>query len=120
MLDDESSLAKEEARPQGDVKKEISALEEEADLPIEEVIRRMKERAEAEGEEDDDEEEYEEGSDEDDDDEDEDSDDDGEEGEEEARRRRRRRAARARARRSRRSIRKSDSSVRMGVKQRPA
>ena len=69
MLDDESSLAKEEARPQGDVKKEISALEEEADLPIEEVIRRMKERAEAEGEEDDDEE-------------DEDSDDDGEEGEE--------------------------------------
>ena len=35
VLDDESSLAKEEARPQGDVKKEISALEEEADLGAE-------------------------------------------------------------------------------------
>ena len=46
-------------RPQADTAKEISALEEEANLPIEEVIRRMKERAGAAGGGSDDEEEAE-------------------------------------------------------------
>ena len=80
VIDDEDSLAKEEALPQGDTEKEINDLEEEANLPIEEVIRRMKARAEAEGDE-----EEEEGEEEDDfDDEDEDSDEDeGEEDEDE-------------------------------------
>ena len=40
-----------------DAQKELSSLEEEANLPIEEVIRRMKERAEAEGDDDEEEEE---------------------------------------------------------------
>eukprot|EP00962_Isochrysis_galbana_P002922 scaffold811_cov84-Isochrysis_galbana.AAC.2 len=61
------------ARPQEDTGAEISSLEEEANLPIEEVIRRMRERAEAEGEYDDDDEEEEEG---------EFTDEDGEDGEE--------------------------------------
>lgn len=61
------------ARPQEDTGAEISSLEEEANLPIEEVIRRMRERAEAEGEYDDDEEDEEEG---------EFTDEEGEEGEE--------------------------------------
>ena len=42
VIDDESSLEKEEALPQADSQKEINDLEEEANLPIEEVIRRMK------------------------------------------------------------------------------
>lgn len=56
-------------------------MEEEANLPIEEVVRRMKERAEAGGG--DDEEEEEEEFDDDDEDDEEDSDEDGEDGEEE-------------------------------------
>ena len=63
------------------VQKELSKLEEEADLPIEEVMRRMKEEAEARGEDDDDDDEEEEF--EDDEDDDDDEDDEDEDGEEE-------------------------------------
>ena len=58
-VDDETTLAPEDETPKEEVEKEISTLEDEANLPIEEVIRRMKERAEADD--DDDEEEEEEG-----------------------------------------------------------
>ena len=63
--------------------KEMSMLEEEANLPIEEVIRRMQAQAEEEGDDDDDEEEAEESDDEEDDDEDDDDEDDEDDEEEE-------------------------------------
>eukprot|EP00326_Haptolina_ericina_P009959 CAMPEP_0181214108 /NCGR_PEP_ID=MMETSP1096-20121128/25270_1 /TAXON_ID=156174 ORGANISM="Chrysochromulina ericina, Strain CCMP281" /NCGR_SAMPLE_ID=MMETSP1096 /ASSEMBLY_ACC=CAM_ASM_000453 /LENGTH=127 /DNA_ID=CAMNT_0023305807 /DNA_START=23 /DNA_END=406 /DNA_ORIENTATION=+ len=78
--DDEATLAEEEQLEQGDVTAELNDLEEEANLPIEEVIRRMKARAEAAGEEEDDEDDEEE--DDEDDDSEEDSDEDDEDGEE--------------------------------------
>ena len=65
------------------VQKELSSLEEEANLPIEEVIRRMKERAEQESEDDEDEEEEFDEGEEEDEDEDEDDEDDEDEDEEE-------------------------------------
>ena len=56
-VDDETTLAPEDETPKEEVEKEISTLEDEANLPIEEVIRRMKERAEADDDDDEDEEE---------------------------------------------------------------
>ena len=77
-LDDETTLAPEDETPKEDVEKEISSLEDDANLPIEEVIRRMKARAAEAGDDDDEEEEEEfddEGEEEDDEDEDEDEED---------------------------------------------
>ena len=76
-LDDETTLAPEDETPKEDVEKEINSLEDDANLPIEEVIRRMKARAAEAGDDDDEEEEEEfddEGEEEDDEDEDEDED----------------------------------------------
>ena len=81
-VDDETTLAPEDETPKEEVEKEISTLEDEANLPIEEVIRRMKERAEADD--DDDEEEEEEFDDEgEEEDSDEDEEEEGEEDEDE-------------------------------------
>ena len=76
-LDDESSLAKEEALGAPDHKKELSSLEEEANLPIEEVLRRMQEAA---GDDDDEEEEFDEDEEDSDEDSGEEDDESGEEG----------------------------------------
>ena len=65
------------------LQKELSKLEEEADLPIEEVMRRMREEAEARGEDDEDDEDEEEEFDEEGEEEDDDEDDDEEEDEDE-------------------------------------
>ena len=56
-VDDETTLAEEEEMPQADVQEEIDGLEGDANLPIEEVIRRMKARAADAGEDEDEEEE---------------------------------------------------------------
>uniref|UniRef100_A0A7S2CHK9 peptidylprolyl isomerase n=1 Tax=Haptolina brevifila TaxID=156173 RepID=A0A7S2CHK9_9EUKA len=57
--DDLSTLEKEEALPQGDPAKEVSGLEDDLNLPVEEVIRRMQARAAEEGDDDDEEDEEE-------------------------------------------------------------
>ena len=59
-VDDETTLAEEEEMPQADVQEEIDGLEGDANLPIEEVIRRMKARAADAGEDEEDEEDEEE------------------------------------------------------------
>jgi len=80
VADDEATLAEEEGMPQEDVQEEINGLEDDQNLPIEEVIRRMKERA---GADDDDEDEDEGEDEEDDEDEEEDEDDEDDEDDEE-------------------------------------